>query len=54
MPERLSAAQLRRLKALTADRPEQARVVRVGASRSVTVSLPMRTNDVVLVTLEPR
>lgn len=52
-PKTLSDAQLRRLHALTADRPEQVRTVRVDASGRLRHTVPMRSLDVVLVTLEP-
>lgn len=53
LPDRLDAAQLARLQALTGDRPERQQVVRVGRGGTIDVPLDMRTNDVVLVTLEP-
>ncbi|MEP6503021.1 MAG: beta-xylosidase [Betaproteobacteria bacterium] len=52
-PAALDAAQLRRLEALTADAPEVDRAVKVGKDGVVRYTLPMRSNDVVLVTLEP-
>jgi xylan 1,4-beta-xylosidase len=52
-PKELNAAQLRKLQDLTADKPEVDRVVQVGANRTLQWKLPMRSNDVVLVTLEP-
>jgi xylan 1,4-beta-xylosidase len=52
-PRTLSAEQVAQLNALTADRPEIARQVRVGADGVARLDLPMRANDIVLVTLEP-
>jgi xylan 1,4-beta-xylosidase len=52
-PAQLSAAQLAELQALTRDLPETAKIVRVGAASGCTIDLPMRSNDVVLVTLTP-
>ncbi|RRA48179.1 beta-xylosidase [Acidipila sp. EB88] len=50
-PKDLSAKQLARLNKLTADRPEKNKVVRSSADGQLLVSVPMRTNDVVLATL---
>jgi len=44
-------AQLEELKKLTRDLPETDRVVGAGENGSYECSLPMRTNDIVLVTL---
>lgn len=52
-PAELSAAQLRQLQDLTADKPEVDRTVRVGRDGLLQWKLPMRSNDVVLLTLEP-
>ncbi|HEX6706195.1 MAG TPA: cellulase family glycosylhydrolase [Albitalea sp.] len=52
-PQALSAPQLRQLQELTADKPETDRAVRVRADGRLQWKLPMRSNDVVLVTLEP-
>jgi xylan 1,4-beta-xylosidase len=52
MPKAFSPDQFRKMQALTSDRPETARRVRVGARGDYSLRLPMRTNDVVLVTLE--
>lgn len=52
MPRELTAAQLEELRKLTRDMPESGRVVRIGKSGSCEFSLPMRSNDVVLITLE--
>jgi xylan 1,4-beta-xylosidase len=51
-PKELSAAQLQTLQGLTTDRPEAEKVVKVGANGRLDWSLPMRSNDIVLVTLE--
>jgi xylan 1,4-beta-xylosidase len=53
MPDSLSPAQLGKLQALTRDLPERDSVVRVGADGRLAVRLAMRSNDVVLVTLDP-
>ena len=53
MPKALDGAQLATLQRATADLPEQDRVVTIGASGSASVTVPMRSNDVALVTLEP-
>ncbi|EJL34340.1 beta-xylosidase [Novosphingobium sp. AP12] len=53
MPASLSAGQLAQLQRETADRPEQEKVVRAGKDGTATVEVPMRSNDVALVTLEP-
>jgi xylan 1,4-beta-xylosidase len=52
-PASLDAGQLQRLHAFTADAPEVDRVVHVGANGLVHATLPMRSNDVVLVSLVP-
>ncbi|WP_372012310.1 GH39 family glycosyl hydrolase [Pseudoxanthomonas sp. 10H] len=52
-PVDLTAAQLAQLQSATADEAEQDRVVRVAADGAFALDLPMRSNDVVLVTLEP-
>jgi xylan 1,4-beta-xylosidase len=51
-PKSLTAAQIDHLNTLTKDLPETDRVVRVGKSGTVDVSVPMHSNDIVLVTLE--
>ncbi|MEO7277018.1 MAG: beta-xylosidase [Sphingomicrobium sp.] len=51
-PAHLSAAQLARLQSLTRDRPEKQQLVEVPASGAYSVSIPMRTHDVALVTME--
>ncbi len=51
-PKELTPEQLDRLQTLTRDLPEIDRRVRVEKSGSYKLSLPMRSNDVVLVTIE--
>ncbi|HYU12072.1 MAG TPA: beta-xylosidase, partial [Stellaceae bacterium] len=51
-PVHLSAAQLSRLQSLTRDLPERSVVVRVPAAGGYSLTLPMRTHDVLLVTME--
>lgn len=53
MPKALNGGQLSALERATADLCEQDRVVQIGASRSTSVTVPMRSNDVALITLEP-
>lgn len=53
MPTTLSAGQVAELQALTRDLPERDEVLRVPASGKLDVAVPMQTNDVVLVTVEP-
>lgn len=50
-PKDLAADQLARLQALTADRPETERMLRVGQAGTLDWRLPMRSNDIALVTL---
>jgi xylan 1,4-beta-xylosidase len=52
-PDKLTPAQVDQLHALTKDAPETDRVVTVGKSGTFSYKLPMRSNDAVLVTLEP-
>jgi xylan 1,4-beta-xylosidase len=52
-PKSLDDQQLQQLHKLTADKPETERVVRVGPTGKLTWKLPMRSNDIALVTLEP-
>lgn len=52
-PASLGPDQLAELQRLTRDLPESDRVVRVGGDGRYMLRLPMRTNDVVLATLEP-
>jgi len=51
-PRELTATQLDRLKVLTRDLPEIDRVIRAGKKGYYELSVPMRSNDVVLVMLE--
>jgi xylan 1,4-beta-xylosidase len=51
-PNGLTPAQLEQLTKLTRDLPEGSRIVEVDKSGSCNVSVPMSTNDIVLVTLE--
>lgn len=53
MPDSLSPAQLAKLRALTRDLPEKDNVVRVGADGRLATRIAMRSNDIVLVTLDP-
>ena len=53
MPDKLAPEQLEKLTALTRDVPEVEREVSIGKSGSYSLTVPMRSNDVVLVTLEP-
>ncbi len=52
-PVSLTPAQLNRLQHLTRDFPETTRRIRIGASGRFDWALPMRANDIVLVTLTP-
>lgn len=52
-PASLSAGQLAELQGLTADKPELTRTVRVGGDGHAQLRVAMRTNDVVLATVEP-
>lgn len=52
-PKDLGAEQLARLHALTQDLPEVDRVVRIGKDGKLQWKLPMRSNDIALVTLVP-
>lgn len=51
-PTKLAPAQLAKLQSLTRDLPERTGVVRVGPG-GYSLTLPMRTHDVVLVTMDP-
>lgn len=51
LPKTLTPAQLAQLQALTTDRPEVDKMIRV--TGEAVVDLPMRANDIVLVELEP-
>ena len=52
-PQKLSPAQVARLNDLTRDLPEVDRVITVGTDGTAQIDVPMRSNDVVLVTLVP-
>lgn len=52
-PASLTPAQIAELQALTVDRPEIERVVTIGRDGRYALRLPMRSNDVVLATIEP-
>ena len=51
-PKNLDAAQLAELQALTADQPELQRDVRVGANGTASLTLKLRSHDVVLLSLQ--
>ncbi|MDR7267374.1 xylan 1,4-beta-xylosidase [Pelomonas saccharophila] len=51
-PKNLDARQLAELQALTTDKPEVQREVKVGANGSATVTLKLRSHDVVLLSLK--
>jgi xylan 1,4-beta-xylosidase len=51
-PDKLSAAQLAKLQSLTRDLPERDTVAQVSKAGGYSLTLPMRTHDVVLVTME--
>ena len=53
-PRKLTEAQLAKLQSLTRDIPETKRAVRVGQEGAFSLTVPMRTNDVVLVELGQR
>lgn len=50
-PKTLTPAQVDQLHALTKDAPETDRVVRIGKDGAFTLTVPMRSNDIALVTL---
>ena len=52
-PASLTPGQLAKLTALTGDEPESERVVTVGQDGTYRITLPMHSNDIVLLTLEP-
>jgi xylan 1,4-beta-xylosidase len=52
-PQSLSSSQLQELQRLTRDDPESSRIVHVGSDGRFQLTLPMRSNDVVLATIEP-
>ena len=51
-PGSLSAAQVAKLQSLTRDLPERSALVRVPARGAYSLTVPMRVQDVVLVTME--
>jgi xylan 1,4-beta-xylosidase len=51
-PKELTAAQIAHLNELTRDLPETDKAVRSGSDGAVDLSIPMNSNDVVLVTLK--
>jgi len=51
-PKNLDARQLAALQALTADKPEVQRDIQVGANGSATLTLKLRSHDVVLLSLQ--
>jgi len=51
-PVSLAPAQLAKLRELTRDRPEVEKTIQIGADGRFDLRLPMRSNDVVLVTIE--
>jgi xylan 1,4-beta-xylosidase len=52
-PKSLTTAEVERMNALTRDAAQINRLVRVQSTGALSLSLPMRTNDIVLVTLAP-
>ncbi|MGN6270941.1 MAG: GH39 family glycosyl hydrolase [Sphingomonas sp.] len=52
-PKSLSPDQLAKLRLLTRDRPETEQTIRIGTDGHFDFRLPMRSNDVALITLEP-
>jgi xylan 1,4-beta-xylosidase len=53
LPKDLTTAQIAHLNGLTRDRPEREQIVRSGKDGTVFVTIPMRSNDVVLISLTP-
>jgi xylan 1,4-beta-xylosidase len=51
-PKDLSPEQVAQMRAITTDAPEQTRKITVDAKGAAQLSVPMSTNDVVLITLE--
>jgi xylan 1,4-beta-xylosidase len=51
-PAKLSASQLGKLQQLTRDLPETSRIVRVRGTGAFALTIPMRTNDVVLAEMD--
>lgn len=52
-PDTLTPAQIEKMQALTTDAPETDRKVTVGSNGTVSLSVPMSSNDVVLVKVQP-
>jgi xylan 1,4-beta-xylosidase len=52
-PKTLTTKQLAELQASTRDRPETTRIVKIGRDGRHRMSVSMRTNDVVLASIEP-
>lgn len=52
-PKQLDGAQLAKLQSLTQDKPVVKRTVTVGGNGALNFTVPMRSNDVTLLTLEP-
>ena len=53
LPDRFSSTQVQQMQALTADTPEETRVVTIAAEGRFSRTITLRTNDVVSVTLGP-
>jgi xylan 1,4-beta-xylosidase len=53
MPKALDTAQLALMQKSTADTPEQDRIARVGTTGTLQVQVPMQSNDIALLTLDP-
>ena len=51
-PKDLSAAQIAQLNELTRDLPETDKTVRSGSNGTIELSVPMNSNDIVLIELE--
>ena len=52
-PINLDAAQLAKLNSLTRDLPEVKRTVNIGKDGLLNFTVPMRSNDITLLTLDP-
>ena len=52
-PKQLDAVQLAKLQSLTQDKPEVKRTIQVGKDGLFNFTVPMRSNDITLLTLEP-
>jgi xylan 1,4-beta-xylosidase len=52
MPDKLTDAQLEKMQSLTRDLPETDKLLRSGPQGAIEISVPMNSNDVVLVKLE--